>query len=397
MKTLIHSCLLTLTLALIAANSEAQIPPPQLAKATGPSIQSSADDARGTPAGLFDDFESYTPGQSLVDQSDWFNVVDTGDTVVSSGIDGQSGAHISDGSESFGQVLGRRVSTGQFGTLTVEVRPNLNTSNVSLIVGSESDFLNASIGFYPSQNVWVFQDFDETDEFINLVPTGVDWVENQTVDVSFTTTIDGKLSIYYDGRLIFAGKDMSDKNGSGASPVDFLGVRASNSEAGDSVEIDNISDALSTANDPAGSADLYHSIGAGTLEPYDKIISDENTFLGQTFKVTTLTYNTDDSETSADVAAEVTIPSQLSLIDDTCNGTVSSGVYMSETFTLAAKQWKACTLELEVAVSIDDVEPFLVLETEATATTPDAFLSNNSSVFFINPLDIEIFKDRFQD
>lgn len=359
----------------------------------------SATGIRGAPADLFDDFESYTPDQSLVGQSDWFNLVDSGDAVLSSGIQGQSGAHVSDGSESSGQVLGRQTATGEYGTLSLNVEISNSESTYAIFPFSESGFLNTGIRILTNNRVVVFQESKPDDGTLELVSTNSFWQQNIPMRVDFEVLFGGEVRIRLDGRVILIGEDTGKINNDGVSnPVNSIGIRANNAGAGDTIVIDNVSDLVTRAQDSPGEVDLYHAVSQHILTLGDTIVDEDAVYVGQTFTVSMLTVNTNSQEAALDVRVDLSIPPELDFVLADCAGAVNSGLFVSEAFDIPPEEFRICSIDFRLNESLDGVPGnFLLLETQATTTAvTDPYLPNNSAVFFVLEDPGIFFEDGFE-
>jgi len=354
---------------------------------------------RGAPTGLFDDFESYTPGQSLAGQSEWFNVVDSGDIVLISGIQGQSGAHVSDGSETGGQVLGKETLQGEYGTLSLDVEINSLESFFTVFPSSEANFLNTGIRFAGNGRILVFQDSNPDDGFLELVSTNSFWQQNAPMRVDFDVFSGGEVRIRLDGRVILIGEDTGKVNNNGVStPVDFIGVRADNARAGDTIIIDNVSDLVTVAQDLPDEVDLYHAVSREISGFGDTLVDVDSAYVGQTFTVSTLTVNTNSQEAALDVRVDLSIPPELDFMSSGCAGSVKSDLFVSEPFDIPPEDFRICSFDLRLNESLDGVPGnFLLLETQATTTSvTDPYLPNNSAAFFVLEDPGILFADGFE-
>lgn len=354
---------------------------------------------RGAPSGLFDDFELYIPGQSLAGQSDWFNVVDSGDTVLSSGIQGQSGAHMSDGSESSGQVLAKTTETGEYGVLSLDIEIVTSDSGFTVFPGSEANLLNTGIRFSSDGRILVFQDSNPGDGFLELVSTNSFWQQNTPMRVDFEVLPDGEVRIRLDGRVILIGEDTGKINNDGVStPVNFFGVRADNAHAGDTIVIDNVSDLATVAQDSPGEVDLYHAVSRGMLVLGNTLVDVDSAYVGQTFTVSTLTVNTNSQEAALGARVDLSIPPELDFVSADCAGAVKSDLFVSEPFDIPPEEFRICSIDLRLNESLDAVPGnFLLLETQVTATAvTDPYLPNNSAVFFVLEDPGILFADGFE-
>ncbi len=355
---------------------------------------------RGVPADLFDDFESYTAGQSLVDQSDWFNNTDTGDTVIASGIVKNSGAHISDGSQVFGQVLGKASSSSEFGTLSLDVRLDTTASSVYVFPYSDSAdrLLNTGVSFISGGSVLVFQDSNPSDGFLDLVTTNANWQAGVPFRLDFDVSGTGMVEVRLDGRTILIGEDTAKVNNNGiAAPVKYIGVRTSNSTAGEAISIDNVSDVITSNADAAGESDLYHAVGVGNLTVGDTLQDIASIYREQVFTITTLTVNTSNVESALDVAVELDIPPELDLLANSCSGAMQSGTFVSDPFDLGPGNNRACTFDLRLNASLPNGPGDLrVLATRTQTASTDPYPDNDAALFFLFEDAGVLFEDSFE-
>lgn len=344
---------------------------------------------------LPEDFESYDPGVRLVPQSAWLNPVDSGDTVLdaAAGIEGQSGAHVSSGSGVGGrlrQVLRAPVAPAHR-TISFDLRID-GTDTVYMPFASSGDWrLKSGIGFFIDQNIAVLQRNPITGD-LSFVTLSQLYTPAEVMRIDLESSSTGSLLIRMNGRVVFAGRDLSE--GANFALLGGVGLQTDNFNAGDRAVIDNISEEVTTIADPEGTSDLLFVMGAGTLQLFDPIVPWDNLKAGQEFQIGMLAWNTSELTPVPDAVLRMDLPDGLEVLGFSCAGEVVGNVFLSDPIDIAPSGVAQCDVTVG---SSADLERFLVVNGSVeSGTVPDPYLENNEKRFIFVYSGPEIFGDRFE-
>lgn len=351
--------------------------------------------AWSVPPELHDDFEAYTPGTPLRAQSTWFNIHDTGDIVVGSGISGVSGGHESNGNDAFGQVLARQAASSAFGISSASVRLVGTGTYYSLFVSSISNFLNAGMAFSGGGGMFALQ-YIPGEQFLSSAYLAIDWVPDTNYRFSIDVPGDGTSRTYLDGRLVFIGADMTVALSGSPSPVNFIGVRTGNDVAGTRMLLDDVNSAFAPTVDAPGAADLYLGATFNDRVPGELVETFGEAILGSSVDITLFVHNTSSTTVVDGAQMSAAIPAELSYSDDSCGGSFAGGTFSAPALSINPGESVRCVVTLTLPESSIAADWTIEAQVTASGSVPDPYDSNNRKELLLVPASTEVFGDGFE-